>query len=130
MSGWPVVSSTLTRKFSATHALDIAGGCSEPHGHDYTVRFGFRHEMNPTTGTVGSKPLRDWDLCCQKAIDAVEGADLNAVLAPRPPTIEMLTLYLFSLMPAYFDWVEVSSYEPTLSARIDRNRGARVEWLT
>lgn len=126
---WPIVSASVTRTFSATHSLDIAGGCDTPHDHEYVARFGFKHEMNPNTGTVGSKPLRDWDLCCQKVIDAVSGADLNAVLAPRPPTLEMLALYMLAQLPAYFDWVELQAYEPQLTARIDRSRGAMVEWL-
>lgn len=127
---WPIVSATLTRVFSATHSLTITGGCSDPHEHEYTVRFGFRHEFSPTNGLTGSKSLVEWDRLCANAIAKVAGQDLNVVLAPRPPTIEFLALYLFSQLPAYFDWVEVESYEPKFSARIERQRGARVEWLS
>lgn len=124
-----MVAATLTRTFRATHALAVAGGCADPHEHDYVVRFGFKHEFNPTTGLTGSKPLVDWDKSCVAAIASVAGQNLNAVLAPRQPTIEFLALYLFSQLPAYFDWVEVESYEPKFAARIERQRGARVEWL-
>ena len=129
MNSWPIVSASITRKFTATHALKVAGGCNQPHLHDYTVRFGFRHEMVPGSGLVGSKPLCDWDADCRDAIALVDGKDLNEVLAPRPPTLEYLALFLFAQLPAYYDWVECEAYEPPMTARIDRQRGAKVEWL-
>lgn len=126
---WPIVSSSITRTFTASHALKVAGGCADQHPHDYTARFGFRHEVSPKTGLVGSKALGEWDEACVEAVAAVAGMNLNEVLAPRPPTLEFLALYLFSLMPAYFDWVEVEAYDPKMTAKIERQRGARVEWL-
>jgi hypothetical protein len=93
------------------------------------VRFGFRHEVNPKFGLTGSKSLSEWDKACSKAIVLVDGANLNEVMAPAPPTLEMLALFLFSKVPAYFDWVECEAYEPKLTVRVDRQRGARVNWL-
>lgn len=124
-----MVTATITRRFRATHCLQIAGGLAAPHVHHYTARFGFCHEMNPNFGTVGSKPLRDWDESVRDCISLVDGQDLNHVLDPRPPTIEMLCLFMLSKLPGFFEWLELESYDPPFTARIDR-KGARFEWLT
>lgn len=126
---WPMVNATITRRFFATHCLQIAGGVVYPHGHDYVARFGFAHEMNPNFGTVGSKALCDWDASVRECIELVDGQDLNTLLAPRLPTIEMLCLFMLSKLPGFFDWLELESYDPPFTARIDR-KGARFEWLS
>lgn len=125
---WPKASGSITRRFTATHALDVAGGCNEPHAHDYTAEFGFTHEFSPHTGLIGSKALQDWNADIDGVLALVDGQDLNAVLSPRPPTLEFLTLFLLSKLPGYFAWVELRAYEPLLTIRME-HRGARVEWL-
>lgn len=125
---WPKISGSVQRTFEATHALvGVTGGSEEPHSHRYAVRFGFIHEVPPSTGLAGSKALADWSRDIDGALRHVDGGDLNLTLAPYPPTIEVLAMRLLSLMPAYFEWVEVSAYEPLYTVRVDR-RGLRIEW--
>lgn len=128
MIKWPMCDCMIEQKFSAIHSLSALGE-AEPHSHDYIARFGFRHEASPFTGAVGSKSLPDWVSCLAPAVAMVAGKDLNEVLAPRPPTLEMLTLFLLANLPAYFDYVECESYEPRMVVRIERGR-ARLEWAS
>lgn len=116
----------IERKFSATHSLANLG-VAAPHGHDYIARFGFRHEASPFSGAVGSKGLAEWLTGIDPVVALVAGKDLNEILAPRPPTLEMLTLYLLAHLAGFFDYVEVEAYEPRMICRIERGR-ARLEW--
>lgn len=124
---WPTVTGNVQRFFTATHALSVAGGNEAPHQHQYTARFGFTHEVQPTNGLAGSKALQDWGKDIDGALAHVDHQDLNAVCAPFPPTIEVVAMRLLSLIPAYFEWVELASYTPLYTVRVDR-RGLRIEW--
>ncbi len=124
---WPIVEAKIERQFTATHALrGVAGGSSAAHEHQYTMVLGFTHEM-PPSGLCGSKALIDWDASAQKVIDVLEGADLNALLHPIHPTIEVVAYWIACQLPAYFAWVELSSYSPKYTVRI-AHRGRRLTW--
>ena len=126
MAMWPKVSATIEKTFAAVHSLNVAGGNSAKHGHGYVARFGFVHEVSPD-GLAGSKALIDWEHGIDLCLAEVSGKDLNEVCAPYPPTIEILAIRMLSFLPAFFESVELSSYSPKYTVRVDR-KGARIEW--
>jgi len=127
MNAWPKMSAHIERIFTAAHSLQaVQGGSPQPHRHEYRARFGWTHEVAPN-GLSGGKSLGEWNDCADRVLAVVENADLNEVCAPYPATIEVLAMRLLSLLPAYFESVELSAYSPRYTVRVDR-RGLRLEW--
>lgn len=120
---WPSVTVSLERKFWATHSLPGVG-VAEKHAHEYLMRFGYRHEIQPRQGVT--KALRDMGRDVDAVVKRLFGADLNKVL-PLPPTAEVLALWALAHLPNYWDFVEVEAYGD-FRARVDRQSMLSV-WL-
>jgi 6-pyruvoyl-tetrahydropterin synthase len=122
---WPKVTGQISFDFHADHAMPRIGRCFERHRHEYTVTFGWTHEIQPMYGYTHEtlKQRREFD----EIIRRVAGKYLNDVL-PMQPSAEVLALWLLAqTQPAYCDHVIVkTNYEHI--ARADRAL-QRSEWM-
>lgn len=114
---WPKVSASWGGPVVATHSLPGVGN-PEPHSHDFHIRIGFTHEINPRHGHSGF-PIDKLEGMFRKLAALIDGKDLNALL-PFPPTAENLAVWLLVRCPGFIDYVEIRGYgEYIVSANRD-----------
>lgn len=117
-----MVTVSTERKFVAEHSLPGVGA-AYLHSHTYTMRFGYRQEIQPRQGVT--KALRDMAHDVDIVVGKLANQNLNRVL-PLPPTAEVLALWSLAQLPGTWEFVEVDAYEG-FRARVDR-QSMRSEW--
>lgn len=123
---WPKVTASIRFDFHAEHSMTRLGKeCAVPHRHQYSVHFGWTHEIQPMSGFTHefAKQRREFQLL----IDRVAGKYLNDIL-PMQPSAEVLALWLLAhTEPAYCDNVVIETYGG-YTVRVDREL-QRSEWM-
>lgn len=85
--------------------------------HVFGVRFGWKHEINPTFGhtwTIGETADN-----VRAVLALVDDKNLNEVMAPWEPTAELLACWLLVRTPAFYDWCEIECYD-NYRVRVER----------
>lgn len=107
MSRWPRATVSVDRVFAAMHSLPDLG-VEEPHAHEYRVRAGFTHEINPSAGCT--MPMQTMVASLDIVLAPLRTCKLlNEVL--QPPTAEVMAQWILQRLPPYWQFVEIECYE-------------------
>lgn len=120
---WPKVTCSIERRITASHYLREMGN-PEVHSHEYLLRAGYKHEINPRFGVT--KSMDDMRPDLDELADMLDGKNLNEVL-PSEPTAEIMACWIMANLPAYWMFVEIECYEGYM-VRSDL-KDMRSEWI-
>lgn len=119
---WPKVTCSIERRITASHSLREMGN-PDFHSHEYLLRAGYTHEINPRFGVT--KSMSDMRPDLDELANMLDGKNLNEVL-PFEPTAEIMACWIMANLPAYWDFVEIECYDG-YKVRSEAN-GMRREW--
>lgn len=108
-NSWPKLTCSVERKIYALHELPGSIGNFKQHGHDYLIRAGWTHEVNPMKGVT--KPMQAWRAELDEILDLLDRRDLNMAMEPWTPTAENLACWIMARLPSYWQFVEIECYE-------------------
>lgn len=103
---WPKVTCSIERRIAASHSLPGLG-VAHAHEHDYLIRAGWTHEINPSLGCT--KAMQEMEHDIAEISGRLHSMYLNDLM-PFPPTAEVLACWIMARLPAYWQFVEIECY--------------------